>query len=139
MPESSGIPESLRRIVRFLISGGIATGVNLLALYLLVHVMGMWYLTSSIVAFFVGFVASFMLQKFWTFKDHRRDVMGKQLIIYLLIVLFNLGLNTGLVYVFVEYAKFWPLVAQALASLVIAFEGFFAYRMLVFRDTNPSA
>ena len=139
MPESSGIPESLKRIIRFLISGGLATGVNLFALYILIHVIGMWYLTASIIAFFVGFIASFTLQKVWTFKDHGRDVMGKQLVIYLLIILVNLGFNTGLVYIFVEYAKFWPLVAQALASLVIAFEGFFAYRMLVFRDTNPSA
>src|SRR3989344_9133618 len=132
MPESSGIPESLKRIIRFLISGGLATGVNLFALYILIHVIGMWYLTASIIAFFVGFIASFTLQKFWTFKDHRRDVMGKQLVAYLLIVLFNLGLNTGLVYMFVEYVHFWPLIAQALASLIIAAEGFFAYKIFVF-------
>ncbi|MBI4087897.1 glycosyltransferase [Candidatus Kaiserbacteria bacterium] len=124
---------SILRLGRFLISGGIATGVNLLALYVLVHVLEMWYLTSSIIAFFVGFIASFTLQKFWTFKDRRRDVMRKQLVIYLAIVLVNLILNTALVYIFVEYGKLWPLVAQALAALIIAFEGFFAYKYFVFR------
>lgn len=124
---------SILRLGRFLISGGIATAVNLAALYLLIAV-GLWYLTSSIIAFFVGFVASFILQKFWTFKDHRRDVMGRQLVVYLAIVLVNLGLNTGLVYLFVEYGTLWPLVAQALSSLAIAFEGFFAYKIFVFKD-----
>ncbi|HCM43461.1 MAG: hypothetical protein UY39_C0018G0014 [Candidatus Kaiserbacteria bacterium GW2011_GWC2_49_12] len=138
MPETAGTSESLKRIVRFLISGGLATGVNLLTLYFLANVVGLWYLTSSIVAFFVGFVVSFTLQKFWTFKDHRKDIIGRQLVIYLAIVLVNLILNTALVYVFVEYMALWPLVAQALAALIIAFEGFFAYKYFVFR-TDSSA
>jgi len=138
MPETADTPESFKRIIRFLISGGLATSMNLLTLYFLAHIMGIWYLTSSILAFFVGFVASFTLQKFWTFRDHRKDIIGRQLVIYLTIVLVNLVFNTALVYIFVEYMELWPLVAQALAALIIAVEGFFAYKFFVFNETQTS-
>ncbi len=138
MPQTPGIPETYMRIIRFVISGGLATGVNLFSLYLLLHIIGMWYLTSSIIAFFVGFIVSFTLQKFWTFKDHRKDIIGRQLVIYLAIVLVNLILNTALVYIFVEYGELWPLIAQALAALIIAFEGYFAYKYFVFNEIQPS-
>jgi len=139
MPETADTLESLKRIVRFFIAGGTATAVNLGTLYALVHVAGLWYLTSSVIAFFMGFVVSFTLQKFWTFRDHRTDVVGHQLAVYLGIVLFNLLLNTALVYALVEYVGLSPILAQALAALTIAAEGYFAYRLLVFRDAPPVA
>lgn len=126
--------ESFKRIIRFLISGGLATAVNLATLYTLVHVAGLWYLISSVAAFFMGFVVSFTLQKFWTFRDHRTDVVGEQLAIYLGIVLFNLLLNTALVYALVEYVGLSPILAQALAALTIAAEGYFAYKIFVFKN-----
>jgi len=130
--------EDFLRIARFLIAGGTATAVNLATLYALVHFAGLWYLLSSVIAFFMGFVVSFTLQKFWTFKDHRTDVVGKQLVVYLGIVLFNLLLNTALVYVLVEYVGFSPIFAQALAALTIAVEGYFAYKIFVFQDSEKN-
>lgn len=130
--------ESLLRIVRFFIAGGTATAVNLATLYALVHFAGLWYLISSVIAFFMGFVVSFTLQKFWTFRDHRTDVVGKQLAIYLGIVLFNLLLNTAFVYVLVEYVGLSPILAQALAALTIAVEGYFAYKIFVFQDSEKN-
>lgn len=128
------VSESFLRIVRFFIAGGTATAVNLGTFYALVHFAGLWYLSSSVIAFFAGFIVSFTLQKFWTFGDHRMDVVGKQLVVYLGIVLFNLLLNTALVYALVEYAGFSPLFAQALAALTIAAEGYFAYKIFVFKN-----
>src|SRR3989344_202517 len=42
---------SLMRIVRFVVSGGTATAVNLGILFVLTHLFGLWYLLSSVIAF----------------------------------------------------------------------------------------
>lgn len=129
---------SLFQVARFFISGCLSAVGNLGTLYLLHDLAGMWYIASSVFGFLAGFVISFTLQKFWTFRDARTDVLGRQLLIYLTLVIINLGFNTLFVYVFVEYAGLRPLFAQALSALIIAVEGYFAYKLLVFRPQRAT-
>lgn len=128
----------LMRIVRFGIAGAAAVGTNLSVLWILLNSAGFPYLFASGIAFLSGFVTSFLLQKFWTFRDYTIVRIGHQILIYFGIVLINLGLNTVIVYILVEYIQLIPIFAQAIAALVIAFEGFFAYRFLVFRTSNAT-
>jgi len=124
------------RLVRFVISGGTATAVNLGALFLLTHVFGLWYLTSSVIAFMVAFFVSFSLQKFWTFEDASRARLRSQAAIYLIVILIGLAINTTLLYVLVEMAHLHYLVAQLISGVFIAVMNYFSYKHLVFRGTG---
>jgi putative flippase GtrA len=121
------------RIIRFIISGSIGAFTDLFLLWFLTKVAGIWYLTSAIIAFVLSFIVSFFLQKIWTFKNREMEKIHIQAGTYLLITLCNLGMNTLLVYTFVQYLSFHYLIAQVFASIIIAFESFFAYRELVFK------
>ena len=123
--------QHIRQVARFGVSGVVALGTNIAILYSFLYA-GLWYLAASIIAFLAGFIVSFTLQKFWTFRDHSTDNIHAQAARYFLIVLVNLGLNTILVYLLVEKVHLRPVIAQVIAALVIAVEGFFAYRLLVF-------
>ncbi len=129
------------KIVRYLISGGIATVSNLAILFLLVHFGHIHYLQASILAFAASVAVSFTLQKFWTFQDAPMHDMHTQFARYLAVVLANLALNTLLIYLLVELGELWYLAAQALASVVVAIVGYFGYRHFVFRNrpTPPTA
>ena len=121
------------RIIRFIISGSIGAATDLLLLWFLTRIVGIWYLTSAVIAFVLSFIVSFFLQKLWTFKNREMEKIHIQAGAYLLITLCNLGINTLLVYAFVQYFSFHYLIAQVFASIIIAFESFFAYRELVFK------
>ena len=73
------------------------------------------------------------MQKFWAFEDSSKDDVQAQFILYSLVVLANLALNTFLVYALVQWLSIWYLLAQLLGGIVIAVVGFFAYRNLVFK------
>ena len=135
MPSSALIMQ----VARFGISGVTALATNIAVLYVLNSIAGLWYLAASVIGFLAGFAVSFTLQKFWTFRDHSTDKIATQAVRYFLIVLFNLGLNTILVYLFVEYVRLLPIIAQIIAALIIAIEGFFAYRFLVFSSVAAPA
>ena len=124
-------------LFRFGVTGILATSVSLLVLYVLADKVGIWYVYAATVAFLIGFCVSFLLQKFWTFRNTRTDIAGIQAIMYLIILAFNLGLNACLVYALVEWAHLSHLIAQAVSALLIAGESFFAYRFLVFRNDQP--
>lgn len=120
------------KVFRYVASGSVAEVVGLILLYAFTDLLGIWYLVSSMVAFVIAFGASFALQKFWTFQDHRKENIHKQAGVYFAVALVNLGFNTLLIFVFVEYIGFYYLVAQVLASFLVAFESFFVYQHFIF-------
>lgn len=124
------------RIIRFVIAGGTGAVVNLTALYLLVEYGHLNPVVGSIGSFVCAFFVSFGLQKLWTYKNYDKQTAGKQMTVYLGIQLFNLALNTGIMYLFVHHTPIHYIVAQIITSGLIAVESFFLYKHIVFRDTN---
>ena len=121
---------TLARVVRFVIAGSLATATSATVLYVSITIFGVWYLAASAIGFLAGFLVSFTLQKFWTFRDRNTEDVTRQASIYLAILLVNLGLNTLIVFLLVEYVTFVPVLAQITASLLIACESFFVYQYL---------
>ncbi|OGZ09688.1 MAG: hypothetical protein A3D67_02020 [Candidatus Lloydbacteria bacterium RIFCSPHIGHO2_02_FULL_51_22] len=122
------------KIVRYLISGGTAAAINLSLLFLLTEFVGMWYLASSVLSFIAGFTASFLFQKFWTFRDTRREVIPRQLVLHLGAALGTLFVNTALLYVAVDVFDMWYMLAQFIVSGMLAVGSFFIYNLYIFRN-----
>lgn len=122
------------KILRFLISGGFATGVDFFFLYAFTEWAGLYYLVSAVLAFLISVVVSFVLQKFWTFKNKARENMREQAFVYMTLAGFNLALNTLLVFMFVEYAELHYLVGQFISSGLIALGNFLVYHFIIFRS-----
>ncbi len=121
------------QIIRFLISGGTATLVGLVALYVFTEFAGIWYLFSVVLAFIFAFIVSFTLQKLWTFNDRRTDKIHQQVAFYLAVTLANLALNVLIVYLLVEKAGLWYMLAQFITDAIIAAESFIIYKFAIFR------
>ena len=119
-------------VFKFIIAGGIAAIIDLGVLYILTAYVGFHYLTSVALAFITAFIASFTLQKFWTFRDHSIQNIHQQSIFYFAVSLGNFFLNTYLVYVSVEKIHIHYLVAQILVGGMIACLSFVLYKYVIF-------
>ncbi len=119
-------------MVRYLISGATSVGTDLIALYILKEYFQVFYLSAAIIAFLIAFVVSFLMMKYWTFQDGANTKTQKQLVSYFAVSLFNLLLNSILVWMFVEKISLWYIMAQILASLIIAVWSFFVYKYFIF-------
>lgn len=117
------------RILRFAIVGATAALVNVCVLYALTNWFGIWYIASEIIAFIVALVYNFYLQKLWAFGSRSGNHV-RQGFAFLILNIGNLFLNTALLYLLVEFAGFYYIVAQLIASLLVAFESFFLYRRI---------
>ncbi len=126
---------------RYVISGSTSAVVDLSVLYVLNSVLHMQYLISAILAFLVAFGVSFSLHKFWTFRTDIQHDSRKQIMLYLGTSLCGLLLNTGLMYLFVDYMlehivldlHVRVIIAQVFAGLLVACCTFFVSRNLVFK------
>lgn len=124
--------QKYKQIIKYLIAGGTAALVDLSLLYFLTDIFGIWYLISASLAFAAAFFVSFFLQKFWTFRDGDKEVMYKQMGVYLTVALVNLALNALFMYVLVDGFKVWYILAQIMASGLIACESYWIYKILIF-------
>jgi len=121
-------------IVKFIISGGTAAMVNFSSFLFLTRLVSLHYLLSSVLAFIFSAVASFCLQKIWTFGNQSLDKLHIQFGLYIGIISLNLAINTFLVYLFVEYFFFGHFFSQVIAGVILAAESFFIFRYVIFKN-----
>lgn len=125
-----------RQIIKYFISGVTSTSFDLLIYYILTYLVGLWYITSSVLSFIIAFVISFGLQKFWTFRDKSTEKMMKQTYLYFFVAIANLGISIFLIYIFVDYIHIHKFISKVIANAMIASESFFLYRYFIFAKGN---
>lgn len=124
--------DTAKRLVRYVISGGTGTAVNITVLALLVELLHLHPVVGSAGGFLVAFGISFTLQKYWTFKDHDGAAAPRQMMLYFCIQIMNLFIDMTLMYLFVEIAHIQYVIAQIVTIGFIAIEAYFLYKKFVF-------
>jgi len=122
----------LNQFLRYLVAGGLVVLTNIVALFSLTHYLKIWYLTSSVIAFFIAFIVSFFVQRLWTFSNRSVTNILSQLWQYFLTSIFNLVANTIILFILVDWLHFHYILAQILTVGVIALVLFFVYRDRIF-------
>jgi putative flippase GtrA len=121
----------LVQFVKFGIVGVSNTLLTFAVYTLLLKVFGVWYLAASAIGFVVGAVNGFLLNRRWTFRGHIGDALTP--VRWTVVQGCGLGLNEGLLYVFVGEAGLDKLLGQACATAIVTVLTFFANRAWTFR------
>lgn len=135
-PSRGSVPEPARRpaIVQFVKFGIVGVSNTLLsfAVYtLLLKAFGVWYVAASGIGFTVGAVNGFLLNRRWTFRGHVGDALTP--VRWFVVQGCGLGLNLGLVYMFVDGFGIDKLVGQVPATATVTVLTFFANRAWTFK------
>lgn len=120
-------------ITRYGISGVIGISTNLLVLYLLTDMTGLWYVFSATLAYIVGYVVTFTLQKYWTFKDMSYARIPRQATSYLIIAIGAFVVDLIALYVLVDILGFWYLGSQVVVLGIIAVASFLLNKNITFK------
>jgi len=135
MANTSSLLRLVKLVLRFLVSGGIATAFHWATLWGLIHLQVEAVLASSIGAF-VGAVVNYFLQYFFTFKTKRRHKQAT--LAYIPAVSISWLLNLGLFYSLYGGLFSEPLVAQVVTTSIIMLVNFLLYKKVVFRAKSDT-
>jgi len=119
--------------VKYIISGSMSAVVNLSILYFFTEIIGWWYLASSIMAFTLSTIVSFLFQKFWTFRDNNLKRIKIQFFIYGSLAVFNFILNPIFLYILVEAAGVWYMLGQVIVLSVLALGSYIINKSVTFK------
>jgi putative flippase GtrA len=123
-----------RTAIVFLAAGGAAVVADTGTLYLFKGVFGFALIPAVAVAFVVGFCASFVLQKFWTFENFSVDKVHTQASLYFIVAVGNFFLTIALMYFLVEVLHFWYILSKIAVAGGIACVTFFIYKIFIFKN-----
>lgn len=124
----------LMELVRYVISGASALVFSIITYTILVYVVGVAYVPASIGAFLGAFVISFVLQKFFAFRDQRGPGQGEQIGAYLALLAFNMTANTVMLLFFVGYIGMDRFLGLFWANVLVAVWNFFIYEKILFTE-----
>ncbi len=125
------------QFVKFGIVGVSNTLITFAVYTLLLKGFGVWYLAASAIGFVVGAVNGFLWNRRWTFRGHVGDALTP--VRWGIVQSAGLGLNLGLLYLFVHDAGLDKLLGQAFATVIVTVLTFIANRAWTFRVRAPLA
>ncbi len=120
-----------RQLSLYVVFAGVATAVDMAALYALTEWLGVYYLASVAIAYLLGMATNYSLNKTLTFGNRSRRVAA-QFGVFILVALGGLGINLIVIYLLVEHAHLWYMYAKVIAIAVALFWSFFGHKHITF-------
>ena len=130
MPGERSAGADVRQFLRFLLVGGVATALQYSVLITSVEWGHAPKLPASVGAYLCGAVASYLLNRSFTFKS---DIAhGRGFAKFMVVNLIGLGLNTLIFYALTQ-ASVHYILAQMIATGLVLIWNYFGARLFVFR------
>jgi putative flippase GtrA len=126
----------LRKIARFMVSGGVVIFAYYAPYYVLTEFFGVWYLASSVIGSIISSVTNFILQKLWTFENKSMANVHRQAIAFTFVSIGYTVANGAMLYLLVDKLNLHYLLAQLIVSSILGFVSYFISER-IFRDPTP--
>jgi putative flippase GtrA len=125
--------ENYKAVVKFFISGCLAGGTDLIFLFIFYDLFNWGLVVSTSAAFVLSFLVSFTLQKFWTFRNYRKE-MFSQLFLYILNAFIGLNVNAFLMHLLVNRLHIWYILSQIIVNIFLGVYNFLVYKFIIFKN-----
>jgi len=121
-------------LIRYFICGITSAAINIISLYIFTDTLGIWYLYSSVIAFLISLIVSFVLQKFVVFEDKNTDKIHHQFSRFFIAAVLGVITNTIFISLCVEILGIWYILAQLIAGFFVMIQNFVLYKFFIFNE-----
>ena len=111
-------------VARFLLGGSIGGGIHN-GIFFGLNSIGVWYIASHTIGYFLGTSVNFFIQKHITFKNKEKLKAKKQFWIYIAIKFVIWALQGGILYLCVDIWKLSEVAGQLISIPIITVISFF--------------
>ncbi|MEI7838824.1 MAG: GtrA family protein [bacterium] len=121
---------------RYIVVGGLSYLFEMTAILLLKKIFSLTNVEAVTISYWIGLGVAFILQKIITFSnlDKRLHIIGKQVIIYVVLVLFNYSLNILAVDIFAKDSNVY--LIRTLVILFCTLINFPVYKIIFSNKSN---
>ena len=117
---------------RFIFVGATAFLIDFIIYFSLVHYLGINYLISAAIAFFISVIANYYLSTSWVFNQSQIENRAIEFNLFLAISFVGLIFTEILLYIFTDMWGINYLISKVLASIIVLFWNFSARRVMFY-------
>lgn len=123
---------------KYLMVGVTSLAADYSVLLFLYHLLDAPLVVATTIAYTVGLVSNFLLNKYWTFDAPRGNKHGtRQALLYGVLVAFNL-LFTNLFIISFERADIGPEITKPIVTAIITLWNYVLYQKIIFKTHRPT-
>lgn len=135
----------MKQLVRFVVVGGINTGIDFLVLNIEMVLSGITsgpgMIVQNSISFGIATVNSYFLNKSWTFEDKDSNKEGVKFSQFLAVSIVGISINGGVVYLVTTFIdpvlgispQLWANIAKLAATGISLIWNFVGYKFFVFK------
>ena len=124
---------SLIQLFRYCFVGGFAFIVDAGGLFVLTEYAGIYYLLSATISFILGLVVNYLLSTAWIFKKSKLSNGWTEFLIYSVIGVVGLGLNTLFLWLFTDCLHIYYMLSKIITAALVMLWNFFARKIILFK------
>lgn len=124
---------SLIQLFRYCFVGGFAFIVDAGGLFVLTEYAGIYYLLSATISFILGLVVNYLLSTAWIFKKSKLSNLWTEFLIYSVIGVVGLGLNTLFLWLFTDCLHIYYMLSKIITAALVMLWNFFARKIILFK------
>lgn len=122
----------LIQLIRYVVSGAIAFGVDFTVLWILTDFFDFYYLTSSVISFMFGLAASYLTSATWVFDEKRLSNKAIEITIFGIIGGIGLLLTSFFMWLFTSVLLIYYLYSKILTTAIVFIWNFIAKKKILF-------
>lgn len=127
------LSEELFQLIKYGFFGVITTIINLLLFYIF-NLLGIHYLVSNVISYFLAVVLSYYLNNTYVFSHKENQDEIKKIIKFVLVRLLSLGLDSICLWLCVTLLNYDVLISKIIISIVIILITFVVNKTIVFNE-----
>jgi putative flippase GtrA len=120
------------QLFRYTLVGGAAFFVDFLLLALLTECVGINYLVSAAVSFIAGLLVNYFISTYWVFRQSRFTKKSVEFLLFALIGVGGLLLNTLLLWLITEWGGVFYLWSKIITAVLVYLYNFLVRKYLLF-------
>lgn len=122
-----------KEFLKFCVIGVMNTGIHLVCLFILTEYFHIYYVLSSVLAFLIALVNSFIFNSIWTFESQIKEKLATRFMKFFAVSVFAGAMNILALYMMTEFLGIWYILSQILATVVSKLINFTGYKFWTFR------
>jgi len=119
------------RLIKFNIVGAMNTAIDFIIFFLCLSLFKMVVVAAQIIAYSVGIINSYFMNRFWTFQIKKKQTR-KEFILFVVINLFSLILSIILIQYFSKLLSSL-LIAKLLVTVIVMVVNYLGQRFIIFK------
>ncbi len=121
----------LMQIMKFVIVGGIATVIDFAVLVLLKEVFGIKAVIANVISFTVSLIYNYIASVKWVFDVNKEQDKKTQFIVFVVLSIIGLGINTFIVWLCDAVLKIYYLVGKVVATALVMIFNFITRKIFL--------